>query len=453
MSWTDEEIDQLVSEAAASQKVVYNDTYWDEMNGMLNSSSTKKGMFWWTGMAVVLILTSAGLAVYGSNVLSLNTVENQLAKKEITNKKIAQDNQSFNLIHATRTDKKINRNNQSGTIQTNSKKLKINELGNSNNANNSGFENGRVIDSKLIAKEKLAKIVDEKLNYSDEISSLESKSTIENELIESKKQNVSDKYEINKSSTLLVRKSTLNINDVSYERLSIDKLQTRSWEETTSYNLDLKTGDLPIFLRSRLGFYADVRAGIGQSYVKTERNNELYQIGFGFGLEYFKQNWIFSGGIALRQQFAKNLEFEKNYNQYSFGTVRTNQQLNYDQLIFVDLPFSLAYQFNKSAFGIQIAPTYLLGSRLSYSINSEETVGDKVTTRVDNSPSKTFVSSNNFSTLGCNLGISYSYSIINNLSINAYLSSRVNGNLLRTKFENTTNQVPVMFELGIRKRF
>ena len=48
MSWTDEELDGLVRDAANSNHVEYKETYWHEMEAMLGAEkSSKIGMWWW----------------------------------------------------------------------------------------------------------------------------------------------------------------------------------------------------------------------------------------------------------------------------------------------------------------------------------------------------------------------------------------------------------------------
>ena len=51
MSWTDEELDGLVRDAANSNHVEYKETYWHEMEAMLGAEkSSKIGMWWWMQM-------------------------------------------------------------------------------------------------------------------------------------------------------------------------------------------------------------------------------------------------------------------------------------------------------------------------------------------------------------------------------------------------------------------
>jgi hypothetical protein len=63
MSWTDEELDQLFSDAASNATVEYNDAYWKDIEGMLPVRKKRKGLLWWMGGAGAIVFFGSLLLV------------------------------------------------------------------------------------------------------------------------------------------------------------------------------------------------------------------------------------------------------------------------------------------------------------------------------------------------------------------------------------------------------
>ena len=63
MSWTDDELDQLFSDAASNATVEYNDAYWKDIEGMLPVRKKRKGLLWWMGGAGALVFFGTLLLV------------------------------------------------------------------------------------------------------------------------------------------------------------------------------------------------------------------------------------------------------------------------------------------------------------------------------------------------------------------------------------------------------
>lgn len=433
MSWTDEEIDKLVQDAANAQKVTYKDAYWQEMEAMLDVKPKRKIAGWWWFAPVLLVGAIVGGFLYSSNSTGIQvSMENELSASNASLNDAKQSN------------------------ETNEASLKVNsstetELTSENEVNNSANSNLPEINNSETSSS--TKNI-QKRNTSNSLKSKQTSSETSNQLLTSSINNSSEEIarenqyepEINGGNEHLpIEKQTGDV--------TINQLTPFDWSNEIRKETLYPHNDLPIFPRNHLGFYAEVNGGIGQSYQKTETKNELYQFGVNAGLEYHKRNWVFGAGLGLRQQFVNNLELHNRRAYYSFGLVTMDQEMAYDQLIFADLTFHTNYVLGKSAFGISVTPTYLLGARLKYTQTSEEMMGNEQSIQTLEERKSTFVSSENFQKFGFNSGIHYYYLIRNNLLLNVELSTRLGKQLLTSNFDGEKRNFPMLIEVGLKHKF
>ena len=442
MSWTDEEIDKLVQESAAAQQVEYKDAYWKEMEVMLNQKSSKKIGFWWWISGCVLLLVGVG------TYFTMNSTSNG-SIKEMSNNYVAStsdleepvilnsENTTEDLSKENETEKesaeyistKALQKNQSVEVSSKTIEMKV-----SNNLNSIGT-NKRNTESNL-GNERL-------LAMSETESSLEESS-----------QTIKTSFESNKELFSYNEKdiSPVALNEESVD-LMIDGLSVKPWQNIINTQFEPVTGELKVFPRTRLGFYVGINGGVGQSYLVTKTNNDMYQLGIDAGVEYFRGPWSFGAGIGLKQQITRNLELKDRRSYYSFGLINVNSNLSYDQLIFADVNLNVNYSFGKSSVGVAVTPNYLLGARLSYDQITQETIGYETQTIDKTSVNHKYVSSKNFKQFGLNAGITYSYALPKNYLIQAEVNTRIVDKLLNSNFDGRASKLPLMLELGIKKRF
>lgn len=434
MSWTDDEIDKLVQDAANAQKVTYKDAYWQEMQAMLDVKPKRKIVGWWWFAPVLLVGALIGGFLYSSN-----STETQVS----TENELTASNASLN---ETKQSSETNEGSQNELNSTETELISENEVNNSVNSNLTEFNSSETIKTtNNRQKRNIASSLKSEQTSIDTGNQVSSNSGIESSTNKVSRENQYEP-EINEGNEHLPIEN--QTGDVT-----IDQLTPFDWSNEIRKETLYPHNDLPIFPRNHLGFYAEVNGGIGQSYQKTASKNELYQLGVNAGLEYHRRNWVFGAGIGLRQQFVNNLELHNRRAYYSFGLVTMDQEMAYDQMIFADLTFHTNYVVGKSAFGISVTPTYLLGARLKYTQTSEEMMGNEQSIQTLEERKSTFVSSENFQKFGFNSGIHYNYLIRNNLLLNVELSTRLGKQLLISNFDGEKRNFPMLIEVGLKHKF
>lgn len=430
MSWTDEEIDGIVKQAAGELKAVYKDDYWKEMEAMLGEPKKRRGIVWWWfgGVAALVVGFFAVYPLSGTN--------RQDARIALST---ATGNESLSSTRTTTVPQEQAAEPNSTTVEA----PLVAEGENQFSKRTSAF----------IPKEaETASLNADQPRTHRSVSSTFSKQAATDftglTVAGNQETVVSGSSSETKLGEVLTSTDTPN-KDV----IEIGTLSMRNWNpEKTGFALASPDPMLPVFPRKRLGFYAAAYGGIGQSYVQTSQNNYLYQMGFDAGVEWFQQRWSFAAGFGLREQFVSNLHISKRQNFYSFGLVSVDQNIEYDRIVFVDVPVSASYIFGKSTFGIQVTPTYTAGARLSYTSEIQEQAGGQNVLSAD-SEKHQFVSSPNFASFGLNGGIMYGYNLFERVYIEAKVSSRLAPALLTDDFSGAQRSVPVMVELGLKKRF
>jgi len=449
MSWTDEELDNLAREAAASSQVEYKDAYWHEMEALLGEKGTSKGGMWWWLTGIILLIGVSTVFV-GSTIDGLDSNNYTATNGEINkvsfstiNEQNAQSNQSTVSNEDAISTNEGQANNDIETNSTFNDKSSAQLTTAESNSNvltkksNSLQSQKAIIGKQLVDSKEASK--DSKLNYT---RSLMVESTSESETIKVKDEvNHQGKDELSEG-------KSLNNGPIELAELAVVE-----WQNELNQSPIFRTEELPILASKRIGFYVGMNGGLGQSYAMTAKNNEIYQFGLNGGLEFYRKNWAFGTGLGIRQQFTQNLTVVNSRRYYSYGAVNVNQNMNYDRMLFADLNLTASYRFGRIEFGVLVTPTYLLGARMSAIQSTEEIIGATSTMNYESKATKQYVRSENFNAFGLNVGLNYSYSIMRNISIQAGVNVRVVQPMLNTRFDGVERKMPVMVELGLKKRF
>lgn len=436
MNWTDDELDKLFVDASKQVDVPYSDSYWSEMEAMLsNEPKRKAGFFWWTSAGVLLLFTfGVATAIYYTNsdpVYKTASIDSKSQEfnpslHSTGNKKLALkkhiSNATLNPNSIKNAEQHLGESKQyfeKHTSQTNVRTLKVNSTSNE-------FSKKEIVSTQFVP------IVNE-IELSQKIPS------IVNE--------ITSVEQVNKSEE--VSRTQLQVSNLGM--LPVTNLETgiaKFISPTSMPQPDL----LPLIKTKRFGFYVSAAAGFGQSFLKTKTNNDLYQISLSGGIEFYKRNWLFGAGISIQQQHVNNIYMNTRSQYYSFGLINVNRELNYDQFISIGLPISASYSFGRSSIGMQFTPSYLIGSRLAYTEQTETTSEHDVLTNQNKQETK-FVSSDNLEKFGLNTSFNYNYRLKGNLFLDAKVGARINPLLLNSGFNGTTRNLPLIVELGITKRF
>jgi len=478
MNWTDDEIDKLVQDSANAQHVEYKDAYWAEMETMLDQKPSKKGGIWWW-MTACAVLIAGGLGAFAF-MQSTNDEVNLIAVKEYEDLGNSKDlNDSKDLIDSKDSKDLMDSKDSKDLIDSkdskdlmdskdskdskdlidskdlmdskDSKDSKVlidsKAYGNSSNKNTSFLKTNGSSDGFVAMSSERTSIQKVTTNEAD----LKGAQQIVNQGIEQSSQN-----ELNSLSLIGSTGGDANQEQITTEKANsivLGDLALFDWYTPSNNTFELTQEEFKVFPRTRLGFYAAVHGGVGTSYLVTETNNDMYQLGVDAGIEYFRGRWSFGAGLGLRQQYLRNLELIDRRSYYSFGIVNVSSKLNYDQLLFTDLRLNVSYSFGRSAIGIDVTPTFLLGARLSYNQVTTEVKGDHSNIIANESMEHKYVSSKNFNQFGFNTGVNYSYALPKNYLIQLGLTTRIGNPVLNSSFNGRSNKLPLMLELGIKKRF
>lgn len=429
MSWTDEEIDGVVQQAAGELKVAYKDDYWKEMETMLGEPKKRRGIVWWWfgGVAALVVGFFAVYPFSGTNRQDVRFAQNTATGDE--------------LLSSTQ----ISAASQEQATESHSTTAEATSVGEG--------ENKFSKSTPAFTPEETASQNDDQPRTHRSVNSTFSKQATNDFPELAAESNTETLASAGPSNETKLEEVLTSTDSPNKDLIEIGSLSMRNWNvEQTGFALASPDPMLPVFPRKRLGFYAAAYGGVGQSYVQTSQNNYLYQMGFDAGVEWFQQRWSFAAGFGLREQFVSNLHISKRQNYYSFGLVSVDQNIEYDRIVFVDVPVSASYIFGKSTFGIQITPTYTAGARLSYTSEIQEQAGGENVLSSD-SEKHEFVSSPNFASFGLNGGVMYGYNLFERVYIEAKVSSRLAPALLTDDFSGAQRSVPVMVELGLKKRF
>ncbi len=462
MSWTDEELDGLVRDAANSNHVEYKETYWHEMEAMLGAEkSSKIGMWWWmSGLILFIGLTSlfvgSANGVFGSKEQMASTTgitkNEKLANGNIKTAGIS-SNASYRNDY-TETDKiengiaadsdELNSNDVAQPVQSQQTKV--------NNRNNVQSKSTKSLDVQNVKQtqqtQQIQRIQPNKMILAVQTS--QDDADLASNDVNLASRNETNTVGENKDETDVTKDE---LNKPIHKELAQNLLETKDWSNEINHDPINHFDQLPLFATKRIGLYVAVSGGIGQSYAMTNSNNEMYQFGANGGIEFYRKNWAFGIGLGVRQQFTNNLDLINRRQYYSFGSVNVNQNVSYDRLLLGDVQLSASRRFGRSEIGITVSPNYLIGARMSAFQTVEEIIGAKSTMANESTTKKQYVHSNNFNSFGLNAGLNYSYSIMQNVSIYTALNARIGQPLLKANFDGENRRVPLMVEIGLKKRF
>lgn len=430
MGWTDDEIDNLAKNASMHQKVEYSDTYWKEMEGLLDADKPVKKRFGWWFFGATISLLLIGIGFYYGNQNIGSKKETILAhnvpyinKSEQTKSVLKRDNNFF--IH-NQEQIEMKQSNPTTTKE-------INVL--EDKSFSSFYEESKLkpvkissLNTRVLSEPNDEEQIEQKVGTKGqtELTAFAVKNIISD--FEPEKSFRADNQEINEKNP-----------EISHVELTENNAVHNMVEDPTS--------------PKKLGFYVSAGAGAGTSYVKTS-SELLIQWRVNMGIDYtISREFRFGAGVGFRQQIANNLTVERSREYYSFGLIDVNQSINYDRLQFVDLNIHAHYLLRKMAIGIEITPSYLVSVRANMKQTQTEYdnsfVDEVITKKLENQ----FVRSNNFNAFGLDAGISFQYQFKYKMSLQAVASTRLNKMLMNNDFRGQHNGFPVKLELGLIKRF
>jgi hypothetical protein len=272
MGWKDEEIDNLAKNASMHQKVEYNDTYWKEMEALLDAKKPIKKRFGWWFFGALFFLTSIGISFYYYTSKSVEQREilsrgiTDLHKNEQTNIAVVEDD-----------------NNISSTPSYNKKSINHGEL--------TSF----MIEKQTTQEQKVSSLSFSKKSDLKDMDIAISNSTKYSEKKE--KEETVEENEIKAKMELTALASEKNFDDDLETIKNIEEEAQISEEDDetdqiiSSENSIATTMVEEPILQKKIGFYVGAGAGVATSYIKSS-NELLTQWKVNIGIDHTIRNRV-----------------------------------------------------------------------------------------------------------------------------------------------------------------
>lgn len=378
-NYSDNELDDLFREAhnATELSSDFQPSFWEEMEALLPQKKQKRraGFFWWT---------TAALLVLGVTIFVVNDEE----KSTNQPKTIAGNKNNSKLIHTFKNKPKYTEQSSVTQKETHPTAKSTNE------------SNDRLVQQQQLLNESVEAQVDKHLTV--KLMEDNNQSTIEN---------------------------TANVIDAP------SKLAAITPKMNVPHLLQLqKYSDEQLF-------YVQAGTGIGQSYQNqvNGKNNTVYQVSLGAGLNKQINGMQLTAGIQLRTEFLSNIQWVEpvSATSYQLGQAR--------QIYSVDFPLSIgAVLPNNNVLSFNITP----GIQSFYVGSSSLIANDLMVAREQKVETLQHTKS-----LTMEMGLSYSYAIRRTL----LLGGQVNVDMIRpfntNYYAGKQTAYPVNGQIYIRKLF
>ncbi|MDP5010410.1 MAG: PorT family protein [Crocinitomicaceae bacterium] len=420
MSWTDEELDQLFSDAASNATVEYNDAYWKDIEGMLPVRKKRKGLLWWMGGAGALVFFGTLLLVQVPF-----TTKSTVAKEPVRE-----------LASGSTTDMSVN---SSASSQV---KKSVNST------------------------ESYTSLIDTKLNSADKQSAIQN--TIRNKVSEgtvnpeqaiqqkvrSNESTVESLAILNNSTQLVVRQDLFssavvvesNSNVIQQEKLETEGIPTLA---TIDINPFYHSGELiPSFYklktRSPHALYAEVGLGLGQSPIISSENGSAIAKNYGLQLGYSfqKSKFRYSAGLGISVQQFDNVYIKERSLIYGFGSNSVDNHYRFSSLMRVEVPLAIGYQFKRH--------TLSAGASFSFPVIA----GLSFTKYVDGNMAveeKGYTSTEFFKPFGAELQVGYTYQLGSNWELGAKVQMQLINPIASDRILGISNALPLSGQVALRK--
>ena len=420
MSWTDEELDQLFSNAASNATVEYNDAYWKDIEGMLPVRKKHKGLLWWMGGAGALVFFGTLLLVQVPF-----TTKSTVAKEPVRK-----------LASGSTTDMSVN---SSASSQV---KKSVNST------------------------ESYTSLIDTKLNSADKQSAIQN--TIRNKVSEgtvnpeqaiqqkvrSNESTVESLAILNNSTQLVVRQDLFssavvvesNSNVIQQEKLETEGIPTLA---TIDINPFYHSGELiPSFYklktRSPHALYAEVGLGLGQSPIISSENGSAIAKNYGLQLGYSfqKSKFRYSAGLGISVQQFDNVYIKERSLIYGFGSNSVDNHYRFSSLMRVEVPLAIGYQFKRH--------TLSAGASFSFPVIA----GLSFTKYVDGNMAveeKGYTSTEFFKPFGAELQVGYTYQLGSNWELGAKVQMQLINPIASDRILGISNALPLSGQVALRK--
>jgi hypothetical protein len=418
MSWTDEELDQLFSDAASNASVEYNDAYWKDIEGMLPVRKKRKGILWWMGGAGALVFFGTLLLVQVP-FASKSTVGHENAP-ELANSSVTDLKESSTSNPSNRVKKTVNSVESNNSLINNN--LNSNQAARQN-TNKHEAEKGTINPERTVQPKvkSIDGIVQSNGLVDNSSRVFEDKEQFNPILIVETKSNVIQQEEMEGISSL----ATIDINPMYH------------WTELIPTFYKLKA-------RSPHALFIETALGMGQSPIASSENGSAMakEYGLQLGYAFQKSKFRYSAGLAISLQQLNNVYIKERSLIYGFGSNSVDNHYRFSSMMRIDVPLAVGYQFKRHILSA--------GARFSFPVIA----GVSYTKYVDGNMAveeKGYTSTEFFSPFGAEFQLGYAYQLGSNWELGAKVQMQLINPIASDRILGKTNALPLSGQVALRK--
>jgi hypothetical protein len=420
MSWTDEELDQLFSDAASNATVEYNDAYWKDIEGMLPVRKKRKGLLWWMGGAGAIVFFGTLLLVQFP-FTTKSTIGKENAR-ELANSSVTDLNQSPTSSPSNRVKKTVNLVESNTSLTDNNLNISYNSVS-LQNTNNYKATKGTINPEKA---------VHQKVKSNEAI--VEPIRLVDNSLLVNEDRRLFNPIEIVES------------NDIQQEKLEIEAIPTLA---TIDINPLHPSGELiPMFYklktRSPHALFAEVGLGLGQSPITSSENGSAIAKNYGLQLGYSfqKSTFRYSAGLGISVQQFDNVYIKERSLIYGFGSNSIDNHYRFSSLLRLEVPLAIGYQFKRHTLSAGASFSFPLIAGLSFTkyVDGNMAVEEKG-----------YTSTEFFKPFSAELQVGYAYQLGSNWELGAKVQMQLINPITSDRILGTSNALPLSGQVALRK--
>lgn len=388
MSLSNNDIDKIFQKAASNSSApVYSDSYWDEMESILNNAPKKKRGFFWifSGTLACIALIVLGIN-YNATVPTENFAQNEVetSQKKIADQKLATTTETSSPKKKLTSPMDLQIIPQEKYIDN--KKSHLDKKVNKPIIQKVIAE--KIIQPTPIKKEKVA------LNLK---SAKESKTPLIEKTVEPTIEKVikniplptevtlsepsvyydEERNEItHNASTIDSEKNIKTTGEIEFAVAPTTKLTPLEIEELPNSKESIEL--LPRKKKTQNNFYAIAGIGSIQKLTKTESGVPI-SLNAGIGYQINKKSAFARIGLEANATLSPGIEVSERAVVYNFGVNNYSNNYSYTKLVDIEIPLELGLNFKKSSIGVGTKVSYLAGTemKLTQTINEEEILNDR----------------------------------------------------------------------------
>jgi hypothetical protein len=420
MSWTDEELDQLFSDAASNATAEYNDAYWKDIEGMLPVRKKRKGLLWWMGGAGAIVFFGTLLLVQFP-FTTKSTIGKENAR-ELANSSVTDLNQSPTSSPSNRVKKTVNLVESNTSLTDNDLNISYNSVS-LQNTNNYKATKGTINPENA---------VQQKVKSNEAI--VEPIRLVDNSLLVNEDRRLFNPIEIVES------------NDIQQEKLETEAIPTLA---TIDINPLHHSGELiPTFYklktRSPHALFAEVGLGLGQSPITSSENGSAIAKNYGLQLGYSfqKSNFRYSAGLGILVQQFDNVYIKERSLIYGFGSNSIDNHYRFSSLLRLEVPLAIGYQFKRHTLSAGASFSFPLIAGLSFTkyVDGNMAVEEKG-----------YTSTEFFKPFGAELQVGYAYQLGSNWELGAKVQMQLINPIASDRILGISNALPLSGQVALRK--